>query len=224
MKTQLSSGLLCLLSLFGCNSQREQSSAAEPQIQGAVAPTANAPSPAPATVSVAGLANCEATAPLTSAIERVAQLADTNGDGEVAKAEATALSNFALGGAFFRADANGDGTVSPEEGRAVRAELLQRYPELEALVLAARASGRKTFALPQPGTSNTASPSPSRTFAPLPQRSSTTIRIADKNNSGSIGIDEARATTSKGARALVAPLRADRQNQDGALSQEELTS
>ena len=224
MQNKFTSGLLCLLAAVGCNSQPDQSKAA-PQTEPAAATTGDAQSPAAPAINVAGLANCEATAPLTSAIERIAQLADTNGDGEVAKTEAMALSNFALGGAFFRADTNGDGTVTPDEGRAVRVELLQRYPELEALVLAARASGRKTFALP----ASLGDVEYGKPLAIADVRTAAAalvddlFAVADKNKNGSIGMDEARATSLDGARALGrAAFDKTDKNHDGALTQEEL--
>ncbi len=225
MMTKLAWRWLCLFALLGCNRAPQDSRAAQPQPAPTVAPT-NSPEMSPATVSVAGLANCEATASLTSAIERIAQMADTNADGEVAKAEAMALANFALGGAFFRADGDGDGTVTPEEGRVIRAQLVQRYPELEALVLAARASGRKTFALPASlGDIEYGKPlAISDVRAAAGALVDDLFAVADKNKNGAINMGEARAISLEGARALgSAAFEKTDKNKDGGLSPEELS-
>lgn len=229
--------LVCCLGISACDRRADTPEASPDVREPAVAPSAaaaasvtdaanSAQQPSATTaVNIGGLARCEATAPVNSAIERITMLADTNGDGEVARTEAAALANFALGGVFFRADANADGTVTPEEGREIRQELLQRYPELEAIVLAARASGQKTFSLPiSSGDVEYGKP---LTLAEVRTAAKSLVDdlfgFADKNKNNAIGLEEARAAGRDGVRALgrtaFNSMDADR---DGALKYDEL--
>lgn len=237
MKCSVSLWVCCLvLSASACDRDRaDEQNQAAPDLRQPAAPPAPAASVTDATnsteqpsggaVKIGRLATCEATAPVNAAIERMAGLADANGDGEVSRSEATGLANFALGGVFFRADANGDGTVTPEEGREIRKELLQRYPELEAVVLAARASGQKTFSLPVSGADlEYGKP---LTIADVRTAAKSLVNdlfgFADKNKNNSIGLEEARSAGREGVRALGRTafngMDADR---DGALKYEEL--
>ena len=230
--------LACCLAVSGCDRFRaDERNQPAPDTREAAPPPAAAASVTDASnnttqepsgvgaVSVGGLATCETTAPVNAAIERIARMADADGDGEVSKSEAIGLANFALGGAFFRADANGDGTVTPEEGREVRKEVLQRYPELEAVVLAARASGQKTFSLPVSGAD--VEYGKPLTIAEVRTAAKSLVNdlfgFADKNRNNSIGLEEARSAGRDGVRALgrtaFNSMDADR---DGALKYDEL--
>lgn len=191
MNSRFTCAFLSLLWVSGCDRGEPAAAKAQgdPAAAGPVAPTTEPASPMPnsAAVSVAVLANREASAPLTSAIERVAQLADTNGDGEVSKSEAMALSNFALGGA---------------------------------------SSGTKRFTLPASlGDIEYGKPlAISDVRFAAAALVDDLFAIADKNKSGSIAMDEARATSIEGARALgrIAFDKTDK-NHDGELTEEELT-
>lgn len=90
----------------------------------------------PATVSVQYLGSCEPAPELTNILARIADTADSNGNGQIEKEEAYAASDFLIGGFFFYADKNSDGTVSPEEGRAAREQLMARYPSLTSTLTA----------------------------------------------------------------------------------------
>jgi hypothetical protein len=237
MKRTVGGVLLCCLAVAGCDRGRTDANQAAPDVREPATPR-----PAPeasvtdasnsmqqpsgvGAVNIGGLATCEPTAPVNAAIERMARLADANGDGEVSRNEATALANFALGGVFFRADANGDGTVTPEEGREVRKELLQRYPELETVVLAARASGQKSFSLPVSGAD--VEYGKPLTIAEVRTAAKSLVDdlfgFSDKNKNNSIGLEEARTAGREGIRALGRTafnnMDADR---DGALKYDEL--
>jgi EF hand len=228
--------LMVCLAASACGRDADRSEAT-PDVRAPAAPAAAPPpsvaTPAAsvqqpstaATMNVGGLATCEAAAPVNAAIERMAKLADTNGDGAVSRSEANAVANFTLGGVFFRADANGDGTVTPEEGREVRKEMLQRYPELEALVLAARASGKKTFSLPVTGAD--VEYGKPLTIAEVRTAAKSLVDdlfgFADKDKNDSIDLKEANTASREGVRALGRTafnnIDADR---DGALTYEEL--
>jgi EF hand len=234
MKYALGIVVSCL-ALAACELRPADDSQATPDVKEPVTPRpaasvtdASNSTPPPAgvgSVNVGGLATCEPTASVNTAIERMAHLADSNGDGEVSRSEATALANFALGGVFFRADANGDGTVTPEEGREVRKELIQRYPELEAVVLAARASGQKSFTLPVSGTD--VEYGKPLTIGEVRAAAKSLVDdlfgFADKNKNNSIALDEARSAGRDGVRALgrTAFTSMD-SNKDGALNYDEL--
>lgn len=227
--------VFCCLTLSACNRRDADDSQPTPDTRTTPPPAAVAsaatvsnptqPPSGASSVNIGGLATCEATAPVNAAIERMAKLADTDGNGEVSRTEATALANFALGGVFFRADANGDGTVTPEEGREIRREVLQRYPEMEAVVLAARSSGQKAFTLPISGLD--VEYGKPLTIAELRTAAKSLVDdlfgFADKNRNDSIGLDEARLAGRDGVRALgrtaFNEIDADR---DGALVYDEL--
>lgn len=172
-----------------------------------------------------GLATCYPGAAVMTTIDRMANLADANGDGAVSKDEATALTNFVVGGAFFRADENADGTITPEEGRELRREFMNRSPSLEALLRSARGSEQKPLAaiadwanidygkpLKIDEARNAARELVGEIFA-----------MVDDDKNGSIDQSEVRAAGQEGARALgrSAFAAADRNN-DGALTKQEL--
>jgi Ca2+-binding EF-hand superfamily protein len=105
------------------------------------APTSGAP-----TVSMAHVGSCEPSAEVVGLLSRIAETADSNGNGQVEKEEARSAADFLVGGFFFRADKDADGTISPDEGRAIRAELMNRQPGFSAILKRATPDGGAALA------------------------------------------------------------------------------
>ncbi|MEO5729317.1 MAG: YetF domain-containing protein [Byssovorax sp.] len=104
---------------------------ADPPAQSATNPTTPQAVTAPAPEGA--LIACRPTAEVEQTADRLLEMTDTNGDGNISREEATSAASFLLGGSFFRADANDDGSVTPEEGRQVRAELMNQHPQIASL-------------------------------------------------------------------------------------------
>jgi hypothetical protein len=143
------------LVVCGCRDADQQNSSpvserprttASPPAQSAATPTAQ--QAAPAASPEGALVACRPTAEVEQTADRLLEMADTNGDGNISREEATSAANFLLGGFFFRADANGDGTVTPDEGRQVRAELMNQHPAIANLLHEVRdMTGQSPFAV-----------------------------------------------------------------------------
>lgn len=236
--TRISVILGIVLMLVGCQGQEplepkhEQLTPKTDSPRAAAPSTANAPqSMREVTVAGTTLATCAPSERLENIVSHVVAQADSNQDQRISKKEAQGWMNFLLGGLFFRADENGDGTVTPEEGRAARREFVEQNAAAAALLEHAHQIEQSTGKNPlvrlaeitdieydQPISAKDVKESASSALSEL-------YRIVDKDKDSLIGLEEARAASLAGARALgnQAFAAADA-NDDGALEVGELDS
>jgi len=182
--------------------------------------------PSPATVSVQYLGSCEPAPELSNILSRIADTADSSGNGQIEKEEAYAASDFLVGGFFFYADKNSDGTVSPEEGRAARERLMERYPSLTATLTMA--------GTPRPGLSKMAEllgieyaqgVSSAEMRAAAHRVADEIFDLADSNRDSSLTLAEAQAAGHERMRALgMAAFNANDANDDQHLTLDEFRS
>src|SRR5690606_17121076 len=124
------------------------------------------------------------------------------------KAEAQSMVNFMLGGFFFRADENGDGKVTAEEAREARIEFARQNPAVAALLQQARAVRQTTGDRPFVRIAEMMDLDYKQPLSAAEVRSAgrsaldDLYQLVDKNEDGSITLEEARAASLAGARAV----------------------
>lgn len=221
-----------VISLAGC--QEVEPKADEPA---AITPSEtltkiSVPTPPPAamppTVEVAGLASCQSNSGLATVLARIADGADADDSGDISKDEAYSSADFMVGGFFFRADANTDGTISPAEGKAVREELVLRYPSTGFLLRQsageqAQSSLGTLAELLDVKYGKSISASETRRAAHLVVDQ--VFLRADSDKDGKLTIAEARSASWEGVKAVGrAAFQATDENSDNKLSLEEFRS